>query len=297
MTRKTFTKWFLIALLFVAIIIGSFAILDHYMFLNSGSRWLDGGAWVSIIIGAISSSATLFLGYVSYWQNKKQRQDNLASERRIRDQYQAEKEEAINQHRIDVLVDNMNAYIKVLHEIDLKLVEKDFACDLLDFKYTIEKISMSKSVSLESRQSIIAFKRTIGETIVLLNYIYNSIVYKKYYVPKLYNCAISIVKLRHKSESYAANYLSSLLEYTEKIEDSFEIKKFKDATIELMDAICKFSSCWTLYLQEALTKYERMTYKNNIYEFFEWFDESNVNVGKLRKDVAQLEEDFQKKDS
>lgn len=296
MTRKTFTKWLLVALLFVAIIIGSFAILDHYISLNSEKRWLDGGAWASIIIGAITSSATLFLGYVSYWQNKKQRQDNLASERRIREQYQAEKEEAINQHRIDVLVDNMNAYIKVLHEIDLKLVEKDFACDLLDFKYTIEKISMSKSVSIESRRSIIAFKRTIGETIVLLNYIYNSIVYKKYYVPKLYDCAISIVKLRHKSESYAANYLSVLLEYTEKIEDSFEIKKFKDATIELMDAICNFSSCWTLYLQEALTKFERMTYKNNIYEFFEWFDESNENVGKIRKDVAQLEEEFHNKD-
>lgn len=295
MTRKTFTKWLFVSLFFVAIIIGAFAILDHYMFLNSGSRWLDGGAWASIIIGAISSSATVFLGYVSYWQNKKQRQDNLASERRIREQYQAEKEEAINQHRIDVLVDNMNTYIKVLHEIDLKLVEKDFACDLLDFKYTIDKISMSNSVSLESRQSIIEFKRTIGETIVLLNYIYNSIVYKKYYVRKLYDCAISIVKLRHKAESYAANYLSELLNYTEKIEDFFEIKEFKNATIELMDAICDFNSRWTLYLQEALTKFEGMTYKNNIYEFFEWFDESNENVQKLRKDVAQLEKEFHKK--
>ena len=50
-------------------------------------------------------------------------------------------------------------------------------------------------------------------------------------------------------------------------------------------------------MQEALTKFERMTYKNNIYEFFEWFDESNENVGKIRKDVAQLEEEFHNKDS
>lgn len=297
MSRKNFIKWLFVALIFVAVIIITFAVLDHYLSLNSESRWLDGGAWASIIIGAISSSATLFLGYVSYWQNKKQRQDNLASERRIREQYQVEKEEAINQHRVDVLVDNLNAYIKVLHEIDLKLVEKDFACDLLDFKYTIEKISMSKSVSLESRQSIIAFKRTIGEIIVLLNYIYNSIVYKNYYVSKLYDCAISIVKLRHKSESYAANYLSVLLDYTDKIADSFEIKEFRDATIELMETIINFKGCWSIYVQEALMEFESMTYKNDIYKFFEWFEESNENVQKLRKDVAQLEKEFHKKDS
>lgn len=295
MTIKNIIKWLLIALFFVAFIIGVFAVLDYYISLNSESRWLDGSAWASIIIGAISSSATVFLGYVSYWQNKKQREDNIASERRIREQYQSEKENAINQHRIDVLVDSMNSYIKTLHEIDLKLLEKDFACELLDFKYTIEEISNSKSISSESRQNIIAFKRRIGETIALLNYIYNSIVYKKYYVPKLYDCAISIVKLRHKSESYAAKFLSVLVACTDKLDESFEIKEFFDATVELMNTIIHFKGCWSIYLQEALTKFERMTYKNDIYEFFEWFEESDKSVGKLRKDVAQLEEEFHKK--
>lgn len=297
MSRKNFIKWLFVALIFVAVIIITFAVLDHYLSLNSESRWLDGGAWASIIIGAISSSATLFLGYVSYWQNKKQRQDNLASERRIREQYQAEKEEAINQHRIDVLVDNLNAYIKVLHEIDLKLVEKDFSCDLYKFKCTMQNISNSKSVSLESRENLAKFNRIICEVIVFLDYIYNSIVYKKYYVPQLYDCAISIVKFRHKLDLYAANFLFELLDYSDVVKDSFEVNKFKVATLELMNATIDFKSYWSIYLSEALTKFERMTYKNNIYEFFEWFDESNENVQQLRKDVAQLEKEFHKKDS
>ena len=70
MTRKTFAKWLIIALIFVTIIIGSFAILDHYISLNSENRWLDGGAWASIIIGAISSSATVFLGIAVLWYTK-----------------------------------------------------------------------------------------------------------------------------------------------------------------------------------------------------------------------------------
>jgi len=297
MTRKTFIKWLFVALLFVAITIGSFAILDHYISLNSEKRWLDGGAWASIIIGAISSSATLFLGYVSYWQNKKQRQDNLASERRIHEQYQAEKEEAINQHRTDVLVDNMNAYIKVLHEINLKLVEKDFSCDLYEFKCTMQNISNSKSISLESRENIAKFNRIICEMIVFLDYIYNSIVYKKYYVPQLYDCAISIVKFRHKLDLYAANFLFELLDYSDVVEESFEINEFKVANIELMNAYIDFKSYWSIYLSKALTKFENMTYKNNICEFFEWFEESNENVGNLKKDVAQLEKEFHKKAS
>ena len=71
MEKKTFKNLLFFALLFVVIIVVTFAVLDHYTSLNSEKRWLDGGAWASIIIGAISSSATVFLGYVSYWQNKK----------------------------------------------------------------------------------------------------------------------------------------------------------------------------------------------------------------------------------
>ena len=91
--------------------------------------------------------------------------------------------------------------------------------------------------------------------------------------------------------------MSVLLDYTEKIEDSFEIKKFKDATIELMETIINFKGCWSIYVQEALMEFESMTYKNDIYKFFEWFEESNENVQQLRKDVAQLEKEFHKKDS
>ena len=45
------------------------------IFSTDNKVWLDGNAWATIIIGAISSSCTLFLGFLAYWQNKKQRQD------------------------------------------------------------------------------------------------------------------------------------------------------------------------------------------------------------------------------
>ena len=51
-----------------------FAILNS-IFTTDTKVWLDGNAWATIIIGATSSSCTLFLGFLAYWQNKNQRQD------------------------------------------------------------------------------------------------------------------------------------------------------------------------------------------------------------------------------
>ena len=45
--------------------------------------WLDGNAWATIIIGALSSSCTLFLGFLAYWQNKNQRQDYQENKEKI----------------------------------------------------------------------------------------------------------------------------------------------------------------------------------------------------------------------
>ena len=59
---------------FFVFVIIVFAILNS-LFKTDTKVWLDGNAWATIIIGAMSSSCTLFLGFLAYWQNKNQRQD------------------------------------------------------------------------------------------------------------------------------------------------------------------------------------------------------------------------------
>ena len=61
---------------FFVFVIIVFAILNS-IFTTDKEVWLNGNAWATIIIGDLSASCTLFLGFVSYWQNKQQRQDYL----------------------------------------------------------------------------------------------------------------------------------------------------------------------------------------------------------------------------
>lgn len=74
---KDFQKYFFSALFVPTVIILFFGIADGF-FWN-----LDGNAWATIIIGVISSSCTLFLGFLAYWQNKNQRQDYQENKEKI----------------------------------------------------------------------------------------------------------------------------------------------------------------------------------------------------------------------
>ena len=58
---------------FILVIVG-FVVINN-IFTTENKVWLDGNAWATIIIGTISSSCTLFLGFLAYWQNKNQRRD------------------------------------------------------------------------------------------------------------------------------------------------------------------------------------------------------------------------------
>ncbi len=122
-------------------------------------------------------------------------------------------------------------------------------------------------------------------------------------------CVINVDKSRISIDS--SNIKREAFEKLEFQIDSINNQLYKKVnslggkSVVLMDSTSP-SDCRDLYTSfarifcfgaEGLTKFERMTYKNNIYEFFEWFDESNENVGKIRKDVAQLEQEFHNKDS
>ena len=67
---------------FCIFVIVGFAILNN-IFTTDTKVWLDGNAWATIIIGALSSSCTLFLGFLAYWQNKNQRQDYQENKEKI----------------------------------------------------------------------------------------------------------------------------------------------------------------------------------------------------------------------
>lgn len=72
--KKDLKIYFWICFWFFWFVIIGFAILNSILTTDT-KAWLDGNAWATIIIGAISSSCTLFLGFLAYWQNKNQRRD------------------------------------------------------------------------------------------------------------------------------------------------------------------------------------------------------------------------------
>ena len=72
--KKDLRIYFMLCFWFFFFVIVGFFILNN-IFTTDTKVWLDGNAWATIIIGAMSSSCTLFLGFLAYWQNKNQRQD------------------------------------------------------------------------------------------------------------------------------------------------------------------------------------------------------------------------------
>lgn len=284
MKNVKFSKIITIAIGSIVIIITIFLVFDYILSLKKGVDWLNVGDLATVVIGAISSVSTIVLGYISFWQNKMQREDNLRSEKRMREQYQKDKEDMVIQHKIDVLVNNLNVYIDKLHQIDTKLNEKNFECDMLDF---LNKFENCKTVE-ELKYNVLMYKRTISENVVLINYIYNCIVYNKYYVNDLYNCAIAIVELRHEMELYSIEQINEILNRQLFIIDKADKVKFDDATKILMDKYLNFKNYWTIFLQDAISTYERMIYKNCLNEFLEWFDDNSKETAALRKKVQEI---------
>ena len=101
-SNKLFVPIFLIIVL-LAIIAGVFFCVDYYFF---EGKWLNGDSWLSIIICLISSCATLILGYISYWQNKKQREDNVKAQELIQKNAEKEAQNIQRQRKLEVFICN-----------------------------------------------------------------------------------------------------------------------------------------------------------------------------------------------
>ena len=74
---KDFQKYFFTALFPLIVVVLFFGVTSGVLF------DLDGNAWATIITSSISSSCTLFLGFIAYWQNKQQRQDYQENKEKI----------------------------------------------------------------------------------------------------------------------------------------------------------------------------------------------------------------------
>lgn len=266
-------------------------IFNYFYIKNHAVSFFDGSDWISIIIGDITAISTLVLGYVSCWQNQQQREDNKREQRRMQARYEQEKEGIINQNRLDVLRKNLNDYRNKLYNIDLMMLEKDLACELSEFTPILRELPSCKTITKKTQDELWEFNRRVDKAIVFINFIQTTILYTKYYINELDDCVLSIIKLRHQYERVSSYYISNLLSSTIKTSD-LNKKGFSKAIVDLMGCILDFQSYFKIYYSEALGQFERIEYKNNLEEFFLWFEESNKNVGILKEKISKEEKQF-----
>ena len=82
---STFRKWwqdnksiliFVIVVMTVGIAIIAGFTTANLVYHSMSITWFGAGDWIALIVGTLGACATAILGYVAYWQNKKQRDDN-----------------------------------------------------------------------------------------------------------------------------------------------------------------------------------------------------------------------------
>lgn len=290
MDKMNFKKIIMISIFLILLVVVIFLLLNYLFFEKEGINLFEGGDWVSIIIGTISAVSTIILGYISYWQNKKQREDNIRTEKQMREQYSKEKETIFLTQKVSVLIEKLNQYCYLLRDLDIKFYEKYFECELLEFTNEIVELTSIADINKE----VTKFKRKANEYIVFLNYIYNIIVYNKYYVDELYDCAISLVILRTAIESYSIKYLNFNTKYKLEGKSMINDEELRIDSIELMKKYLDFKAYWTIFIQGALDEYENLIYKNDLDLFKEWFDVNHKKNQLLKEKVAKITSDVQK---
>lgn len=204
----------------------------------------------------------------------------------MRIQHQNEKDDLLLQHKLDTLTNGLNIYMERLHHIDVKLSERNFACDILEYT---DKLEEHKNLN-DLKKDFLIYKRKIGETLTFINHIYNIIIYNKYYVGELDNCAISIVELRCELEVYATKHINDILNQKTIMLDKKIIETINNSSISLMRKYLNFQNYWTIYLQDVLFIFEKMIYINNLYELLEWFKGNNEKKALLKVKLKEINE-------
>ena len=289
--NNMFIPILMIILLLVAIGCTLYGI-DTYFFKNT---WLSGDSWVSIIVCLISSGATLILGYISCWQNKKQREDNKKSQELIQENANREAENLRQQREISVLVKNFDKYRGKLEKINAEMHK-------FHYVFVVNKVVTNIVESIEEEYSFEEIENRINESyelikqiIISLNYIQNTIVYQynKYFIDETEPLILNTVKTRHAIEDFSLLYLRLPLE-KEKATKEEKNKKMKDDALELYHQLNQFETDWQNYLMKIIERFEFLEYSGSPKKIIDEMNVSVFKIQKLRAKVNQLEEEHKK---
>lgn len=262
-----------------------FIILDE-IFSTNEKRWLDGNAWSTIIIGIISSTATIVLGYISYWQNKQQREDYRKAEEENKIKFKKEEEKRTRQKILEIYQNSFYNYIDILNEIDKSFSEKNLPTRILWYK---DRICNDKNLmeNPDNKEFIIEYKKMLSSTIYWINHIYNRILYQPYYTNKLNNCVNSIVNLRYELEDYIDKNINSNI-YNSCIE-KININEFGLDTKKLMIDYFKFQDNWEIYYQYTIRKLEDLLLDNDVNTIENWIENNKVHIENIRMEIFNIE--------
>lgn len=289
MNEKLFRRYFFISLIMCAVIIFVFAILNA-KFSTETESWLDGGAWASIIIGAISASSTVFLGLIAYWQNKKQREDNERAQRKIEQQAKAEKQDFERQRKLDVEIRHIDAYRNRL----LAIEERRMVFNIVNEFYAVcREINSSREAELSSqelRDSVIFVDNKISSIILFLNHMQNTTLYNQYYIPAVEELVLKTVRVRKAIERFASKYVDDKF-LNDKHMDKETTNGYKKDCADMIQNISYLDCLWLVYVQNIYDVLYIIEYNGDLTELNRILENNETKTKELREKVSKLGEE------
>lgn len=260
------------------IIAGILFFVDVFFF---AGNWLTGESWVSIILCLISSGATLILGYISCWQNKKQREDNIKAQENIQRDAARERQFLIEQRNLEVLVKGFDKYRDKLETIDMEIQKLNYSACLNKICRTV----LESAKTDFSREKVDECREITKNIIASLNYIQNNIIYTygKYYINAAEPLILNLASFRKAIGDFTLEYLEPTLD-----EQKAKLEKMKIDAIDLRNKICQFEVDWQNYLTGIVSYFEYLEYNDSPESILLKRKTAIVKMQELRKKVNDL---------
>ena len=287
MNEKLFRRYFIISVIMCAVIIAAFVFLN-IKFSTGSEPWLDGSAWASIVIGAISASSTVFLGLVSHWQNKKQREDNEKVQRKLEQQAVADKREFERQRKMDVEIRHMEAYKNRLLAIDERRIDFNIINEFHTICLKIRSLKNTELSTQEINELLFLLDKKVASIIIFLNHMQNTTLYNQYYISDVEELVLCTVRVRKGIERFGLKYLNCNIFDNDCI-DNETIDAYKKDGVEMIKDISRLDSLWVIYMQTICRAFETIEYNGNLEELNQILKNNIDKTQKLREKVLKIE--------
>lgn len=287
MSEKLVRRYFIISVVMCAIIIAVFVLLNNN-FSTETEPWLDGGAWASIIVGAISASSTVFLGLISYWQNQKQRQDNEKVQKKLEQQALADKREFARQRKMDVEIRHMDAYKSRLLAIDERRIDFNIINEFHTICLKINSLEDTELSIQEIKELLFVLDKKVSSIIIFLNHIQNTTLYNQYYISDVEELVLCTVKVRKSIERFGLKYLTRNIFDSDCI-DNETIDAYKIDCVDMIKEISRLDSLWIIYVQTICRAFETIEYNGDLEELNQILKNNIAKTQKLREKVLKIE--------